>query len=330
MYRRCTLRNKFRRLSISYLGNIMFYALLEKIGYYRIKKRWRDYTLRKRLIYEDTKQRESTLCAIESINGLILQKKNDTSDIIVSLTSYGVRVTETLPYSLFSLLKQTIKPNRIIVWLDEKNWNESNLPTPLNKLHEAGVEFMFYEDIRSYKKLIPTLRLYPNNLIITVDDDLYYNQHLIEWLLDAYMKSDKRTVIGTNATGVGVKDGKYLPYSQWLPNDISAAELCLIGCGGILYPPSVFDNEILKHDLFMRLAPTADDLWFWVMEKRVGLRTTVASHYGAHIHTAVNRLNVYFPEENPDTLYYLNELIGNKNDEQLNNLINYYQLSPSV
>lgn len=306
----------------------MAYAILKKIGYYRIKKRWRDYTLRKRLVRSDTKRRKKTLESIDALSGFLLHRRNDTSDVIVSLTSYGKRVNETLPCTLWSLLRQTVKPNRIIVWLDHDNWNESNLSQPLYKLQEAGVEFMFCEDIRSYKKLIPTLRLYPDNLVITVDDDLYYDAHLIEWLLDAYKASDKRTVIGTNATGVSVKDGQYLPYSQWEPSNINAPELCLIGCGGILYPPSVFDEEILNQDLFMRLAPTADDLWFWAMEKRVGLHTTVTKRYGKYLHTPVNHLNAYFPEEHPDNLYYVNELMGNKNDDQLSNLIRYYNLKP--
>ena len=71
----------------------MAYTILEKIGYYRIKMRWRDYTLRKRLVREDTERKENTLCAIDAISGMLLQRKNDTSDFIVSLISYLNRVS---------------------------------------------------------------------------------------------------------------------------------------------------------------------------------------------------------------------------------------------
>lgn len=306
----------------------MVYRVLEIIGYYAIKKKYRDYCLRKRLFREDSLRKKQTLDAIASISECMLDANNDISDIIVSLTSYGKRVCDTLPCTLYSLLQQTVKPNRIVVWLDDVNWNKSNLPEPLYKLQIAGVEFMFCEDIRSYKKLIPTLRLYPNNVIITVDDDLYYNRHLIEWLLASYTHSNKRVIFGTNATRVTSSDGHYLPYSQWESNRSGSSELCLIGCGGILYPPSVFDEEILKKELFMSLAPTADDLWFWAMEKRARLDTAVTKIHGQELHTAVNRLNVYFPEENPDNLYYINELMDNRNDVQLQNLINRYKLKP--
>lgn len=307
----------------------MAYEILHKVGYYTLKKKYKDYILRKRLCKEDDARKKKVMSEINAITSPLLQKMNDSTDIIISLTSYGARVKDTLPYTLYSLLSQTFKPNRIIVWLDNVNWNEGNLPESLEKLRQAGVEYMFTEDIRSYKKLVPTLIEFPKNLIITVDDDLYYNPYLVEWLLDKYNHSDKRTVIGTLATMTTFVNDEYLPYSQWDSSCKGEGELCLIGCGGILYPPCVFDGEIIKKDLFTKLAPTADDLWFWAMEKRIGLHTALTEHYGYGLHVAINRLCVFFPTENPDNLYYINELVENRNDIQLQNLIKYYNLHPS-
>ena len=193
----------------------MKYELLHTLGYYALKKKYRTFCLRWRLIREDTKRKQQILNNISSLTSSILQCYNNSSDVIVSLTSYGARVSETLPCTVYSLLQQSVKPNRIIVWLDNINWSLDNLPEPLRQLQKAGVEVMFCKDIRSYKKLIPTLRLYPNNIIITVDDDMYYNEHLIEWLLDAYQLSNKNVVIGTKATRITNVDGVYLPYSKW-------------------------------------------------------------------------------------------------------------------
>ena len=36
-----------------------------------------------------------------------------------------------------------------------------------------------------------------------------------------------------------------------------------IGVGGVLYPPHSLSEEMLKHEVFMQLAPTVDDIWFW-------------------------------------------------------------------
>ena len=35
------------------------------------------------------------------------------------------------------------------------------------------------------------------------------------------------------------------------------------GVGGVLYPPHSLDEKMLDPALFMTLAPTNDDVWFW-------------------------------------------------------------------
>ena len=35
------------------------------------------------------------------------------------------------------------------------------------------------------------------------------------------------------------------------------------GVGGVLYPPHSLDESMLDAGLFTRIAPTADDIWFW-------------------------------------------------------------------
>ena len=77
----------------------------------------------------------------------------------------------------------------------------------------------------------------------------------------------------------------------------------------------------------MQIAPTADDLWFWAMEKRQGIKTSLTDINGYGLHRAVNRLYVYMPERK-GTLYLENEVNG-ANDKQFEELINYYKLAPS-
>lgn len=307
----------------------MAYKILELLGYYRIKKELKHRLFCKKLLKEDARKKREIEASIAALHGVQLSKKSDATDIIISLTSYGVRVRDTLPYTLYSLLQQTRKPNRIVVWLDNVNWSESNLPTVLKKLEGLGVEFFFVDDIRSYKKLIPALKKFPDNIIITVDDDLYYNPYTIEWLTDEYEKSDKHSVIGTWAYPVKVSEGKYLPYSSWKEEDDNhnTGEYSLIGCGGILYPPHIFDDEILNKDLFMKMAPTADDLWFWVMEKRLGIPVKLIENGGYGLHEAVNRIDVWEPDRE-GSLYYINEING-ANDKQFKDLVLYYTICPS-
>lgn len=308
----------------------MAYKILDSLGYYRIKKIVKHRMFCKKLQKEDTRRKLEVRKAIEAMHGAQLRNNNNASDIIVSLTSYGIRVEDTLPYTLYSLLKQTRMPNRIVVWLDNANWSDDKLPEMLQRMKSFGIEFYYVKDIRSYKKLIPALIMFPDNVIITVDDDLYYNNHIVEWLLDAYYKSDKQSVFGSWAFQAKSENGRYMPYSQWKEN-INRKEdpdYSLIGCGGILYPPHIFDGEILKEQLFMEMAPTADDIWFWVMEKRqsIAVRLIPQACYGLHVE--VNRIDRWDPNRE-GSLYYINEING-KNDEQFIRLINNYSIKPDA
>ena len=306
----------------------MAYKILDFIGYYRIKKNVKHRAFCRKLQKEDALRKQEVRKAVEAMQGGQLKKNGDASDIIVSLTSYGVRVEDTLPYALYSLLRQTHMPNRIVVWLDNINWDEEKLPPVLKKLQSLGVEFYFVEDLRSYKKLIPALKRFPHNTIITVDDDMYYNRQLIEWLVDAYNEYDEKCVLGPWGVVEAKEDGVYLPYSQWKDKVVhgSIPKFSLIGCGGILYPPDVFDDEILKEDVFMKLAPSADDLWFWAMEKRQGVPVNVTPNARYGLHTPVNRVDAWEPNRE-GSLYFINEING-ENDEQLFRLIKYYSIIP--
>ena len=62
------------------------------------------------------------------------------------------------------------------------------MPLQLLELKEKGLTIDWYHDIKSYKKLIPTLKKYPEDIIITVDDDAIYTPDLIKEL---YMEHTK-------------------------------------------------------------------------------------------------------------------------------------------
>ena len=74
----------------------------------------------------------------------------------------------------------------------------------------------------------------------------------------------------------------------------------------------------------MKLAPTADDLWFWAMEKRQGIPISVIANAGYGLNVPVNRINAWDPVRG-GSLYYINGIRGN-NDWQMRELIDYYNL----
>ena len=119
----------------------------------------------------------------------INQEKVRKEKVIVSLTSYGRRVGEILPFTVISLLRQTYKPDLVLLWLDDEHWNDGNLPFILKRLKKKGLTIRYCKDIKSYKKLIPTLEVYPDDLIITCDDDFFYRRNMVERLVAEYHSS---------------------------------------------------------------------------------------------------------------------------------------------
>ncbi len=193
---------------------------------------------------------------------------SEDNDIIVSLTSYGRRVKSCVPYVVYYLFKQSQKPSRIILWLDSDNWNEHNLPSRIKFLIQQGVEVRFCKDIRSYKKLVFTLQNFPDNPIVTIDDDLLYYKNLISELLEVSKKNPESIVAMRHHQPVWeIKNEKFLPYRKWITiKDAKKDVPCMPTTGGgTFFPPHCFNEEAINEQAFMKLCPTADDVWFWAM-----------------------------------------------------------------
>lgn len=299
--------------------------VLSALGYYKTKAAIKMHFYLKHLRREDAAKRVQIDVAIALLPDEMLTRDNE---LVVSLTSYGHRITDTLPYTLYSLLTQEVLPGRIVVYLSKDEVCGDSLPDILKKLEKCGVEFYYVKDTRSYKKLIPALPMFPDNPILTVDDDMYYDKSFIKTFLDAYEGSNKRSVLGTVGRMV-TRDasGRLLLYSQWEEtNDenVHTKDVSFYGCGGCLYPPHLFDEEILNEDVFMRLAPYADDLWFWVMEQRSDVKTYLIGDIKRKLYVPVDRTTL-FELDRPDCLTSLNDGTG-RNDIQLKALLEYYKM----
>lgn len=299
--------------------------VLSALGYYKTKAAIKMHFYLKHLRREDAAKRVQIDVAIALLPDEMLTRDNE---LVVSLTSYGHRITDTLPYTLYSLLTQEVLPGRIVVYLSKDEVCGDSLPDILKKLEKCGVEFYYVKDTRSYKKLIPALPMFPDSPILTVDDDMYYDKRLVNSYLSAYRMSNKRTVLGTIGRMVTRgEDGNLKPYSEWEnlnESNHEAMDISFYGVGGCLYPPHVFDEEVLREDLFTQMAPTADDLWFWVMEQRCGVRTQLLQNYRSLCNIPVDRTTM-FELDRPDCLTALNDRQG-ANDGQLKTLIEYYEI----
>lgn len=239
-------------------------------------------------------------------------------NLIISLTSYPARI-DTVNQTIESLFNQTVKAEKIILWLAPEQFpnREKDLPQQLLNLIPKGLIIDWYKDIKSYKKLIPTLQKYPDKVIITADDDIIYENDRIEKLYKAYLKNPEY-IHCHRAHRMLFSKKKLLPYSKWqqkIKNVKPSYNNFFTGAGCILYPPKCFYKDILREDLFMELSPNADDIWFWAMAVMNNVNINVVKNNRVGLRIIGNTQNV--------SLWHENVLLG-KNNKVLQNIFNYY------
>lgn len=260
------------------------------------------------------------------IDNLLESGINETKrdpQLIVSLTSYPERMYD-IHYCLYSLLTQSIKPDQLILWLAEEEFpnKEKDIPKKVLNLQKYGLTIKWCNNIKSYKKLVPTLKEYPNDIIVTADDDIFYPKNWLEKLYNEYLQNSEY-IYCHNAHKITFEGENIKPYTNWKKsiNDNTADFINIaIGCGGILYPPNSFHQDIFDQKLFMWLAPNADDLWFWAMAVLNNKKIKI-------IKNPINRVIYINPRRElglstEHTLYQINLKGGN--DLQFKNILEQY------
>ena len=244
--------------------------------------------------------------------------------LVVSMTSYGRRVKATLPDAVRSMLVQSKKPDKIVVWLDETEFSMNNLPKQLKKLVDRyGVEFRLCENIRSYKKLVPALRSYPEDVIVTIDDDWVYRRNTLEMLWKAYQENPKNVYCTLAHKPLFDDEGKLLPYNSWKQNLVKDEPGLLfpLGGSGTLYPPHCLADQVTDVQLFTKLAPQADDVWFWAMTLKNGYKCRLACRKRMLLPT-----DLLYQQLHKDASLKETNLHENQNDVQIKNVMEYFNI----
>lgn len=192
------------------------------------------------------------------------------SDIIVSMTSFPGR-SSSVWQTVCTLLNQTVKPRKIILWLAEDQFpgGESDLPKKLLSLKQYGLSICFCDNLYPHKKYYYTMLENPDARVITVDDDVFYPEYLIEEL-DKTSRKFPNAVCCTWAHKMTLdSNGKIRPYGEWDfgvgKMEIPRLDVMPVGCGGVLYPPHSLDSNVFNKQEIKELCLRADDLWLKAM-----------------------------------------------------------------
>jgi len=246
-------------------------------------------------------------------------------NLIISLTSFPTRI-KFIEYTIFSLIQQNIRPEKIFLWLSETEFpnKENNIPDNIKRYHQFGLEIKFIkENHRSYKKLVYSLKEYPKHVIVTADDDVYYKPEWLKLLFSMH-KLFPKNIISHYTRRVSFNNKKLKPYLTWKHNayDVSFINFS-VGLGGILYPPDCLYKDVTDSSLYLKLCPHADDIWFYVMALLAGTKIRKVKSFRRKVYP----LDYQYTNEWKDIPSLMDvNWNENKNDAQLKAVLKHYSI----
>jgi len=238
--------------------------------------------------------------------------------LIVSLTSFPARINR-LWLVVESLLRQTHQPDRIILWLSRDQFPTMDaVPASLRKLCDRGLQIELREgDIRSHKKYYYTQTEYPEDIMVTVDDDIFYHSRMLEMLWEKHLLHPEAIISNHSHQLVFDNNGDLASYAFWHYHSDAQDNLFFIGAGGNLFPPHALAEEVKDIEAARSTCPAGDDIWLNAMAH---LAHTPIIHSRMHGFTGLPVIN-----QNNVTLCSDNVLSNNGNDQQIERLNLYFQ-----
>lgn len=217
---------------------------------------------------------------IQDIKGNLLNTdRNRKAEIIVSVTSYPGRIKKA-PAALATLFQQTLKPDKIILWLGEDEFPDRKLPALYAKLKKAGLTIEFRKDIGPHTKWYYAIKENSDAVVIAVDDDVMYRKRVVETLYKSYLKNPMCVSAMAYAAMRFNEDGTFREYGDWYSVDsacmMASYRYMALHVGGVLYPPRIMQEETFNLNNILRLSPKQDDLWMKFMEIRNGVKVIPA------------------------------------------------------
>jgi hypothetical protein len=192
----------------------------------------------------------------------------------VSLTSHGRRI-RTVHLAIESIAAGTLRPSRLILWLDDAD--AVACPTPgLRRLIRRGLEVRHTVGYRPHTKYYPYVQSRDVHEVplVTADDDLMYPPEWLARLMRTHAL-DPGTNTAHRSREVSFVGDRLAPYSSWpeVARGPASARNLATGTWGHVMTPAMLEALRDRHDEFMRRSPAADDLWL----HRVAVETGTAA-----------------------------------------------------
>ena len=113
---------------------------------------------------------------------LFLNKSNRKVKLVCTLTTFPDRI-DSVQYTIKTLFQQSMRPDRIVLWLAEEEFPDKQLPQSVLDLQKQGLEVRYCNNLfghKRYYKLIEEQKA--DECIVLFDDDILFPKYLLERL----------------------------------------------------------------------------------------------------------------------------------------------------
>lgn len=244
------------------------------------------------------------------------------SNVIVSLTSFPARI-DVVCLAIKSMLNQTRKPKKIVLWLGKELFQdgEANLPITLLELKSLGLDIEFCEDLKAHTKYFYAFQKYPNNLIVTVDDDIIYPTNLLETLLDTHYQFPN-CIAANRVRSMEIENASFKPYRGWKinsENNTKASKMNFAtGVGGVLYRPELFKKSLYDLEGIKKTTCLGDDIWLKAAQIENEIPVIFTNFYFKEF--------IEIPESQKENLHSKN-VFESGNDRQIKDVFKYFGIT---
>jgi hypothetical protein len=152
-----------------------------------------------------------------------------------------------------------------VIHISEEDWKqaEKDFIRPAKFRFHDRVIIEQCENLKPANKIIHTAKKFPEENIITFDDDVIYPRDRVEILANRHKEYPKNPVAFRNRR-VSFTGEKIIPYSQWKlqhdkygPNSLNFPTTV----SGSLYPAGIFPESFFDIQTYKSICLNNDDVW---------------------------------------------------------------------
>ena len=178
--------------------------------------------------------------------------------LICTLTTFPDRI-DSVQYTIKSLFNQSMKPDKIVLWLAESEFKDFEFPESIKQLQKRGLELRYCENYfghKRYYKIIEEQR--EDELIVMFDDDIIFPYYMLERLYDKWLEfpdcviCDRGQVLTFEGHDV-LNPGRWSSISN-VGIDTPSYRILASPGGGCLFPPRAFYKDANNTDIIRKYA----------------------------------------------------------------------------